>query len=63
MPARPHFVFDLDGTLSDRALGIGRSLDHALTAHGFAPVPPAMLSRFIGAAAADRLLESPAQLA
>lgn len=48
MSSCPLYVFDLDGTLSDPALGIGRSLDHALVAHGFAPVEPAALSRYIG---------------
>jgi phosphoglycolate phosphatase len=44
----PRLVFDLDGTPSDPSLGIGRSLDHALLAHGFPPVPNGALSRFIG---------------
>lgn len=48
MSFRPLYVFDLDGTLSDPALGIGRSLDHALVAHGFAPLEPGAVSHYIG---------------
>jgi phosphoglycolate phosphatase len=41
-------VFDLDGTLSDPIDGITRSLNHALTAHGYAARPEADLARHIG---------------
>ncbi|MCA0176478.1 MAG: hypothetical protein LCH73_09355 [Proteobacteria bacterium] len=34
MSAPPTLVFDLDGTLSDPADGIGRSINHALAAQG-----------------------------
>jgi phosphoglycolate phosphatase len=49
VPSTPSaLVFDLDGTLSDPAVGIGRSLNHALTASGFAPIPESQVSRYIG---------------
>jgi phosphoglycolate phosphatase len=41
-------LFDLDGTLSDPQLGIGRSINHALERHGFMPVAPGAVSRYIG---------------
>lgn len=46
----PHdlILFDLDGTLSDPALGIGRSIDYALERHGFAPLAEGEVSRYIG---------------
>ena len=43
-----HLIFDLDGTLSDPAVGIGRSFNYALTAFGHAPVPDGAISRLIG---------------
>ena len=42
------YVFDLDGTLSDPAEGIHRSLDYALRAFGHAPIRACDVSRFIG---------------
>lgn len=44
----PALVFDLDGTLSDPAVGIGRSLNHALQAIGFPPIAESQVSRYIG---------------
>jgi phosphoglycolate phosphatase len=46
----PHdfILFDLDGTLSDPALGIGRSINFALERFGFAPLPDDAVSRCIG---------------
>jgi phosphoglycolate phosphatase len=46
----PHdlILFDLDGTLSDPAVGIGRSINFALERHGFAPLAEGEVSRFIG---------------
>jgi phosphoglycolate phosphatase len=41
-------VFDLDGTISDPAAGIQRSLDYALLWFGHAPVRGCDVSRFIG---------------
>jgi phosphoglycolate phosphatase len=41
-------VFDLDGTLSDPAEGIGRCINHALAAHGFEPVAASAVSQYIG---------------
>jgi phosphoglycolate phosphatase len=41
-------VFDLDGTLSDPLLGIGRSINHALVHHGFPELAMAALSRYVG---------------
>jgi len=42
------YVFDLDGTISDPAEGIHRSLDYALRAFGHAPIRDCDVSRFIG---------------
>ena len=47
-PSPRTIVFDLDGTLSDPADGIGRSFDFALTAFGYPPLPAGALSRYIG---------------
>jgi phosphoglycolate phosphatase len=41
-------VFDLDGTLADPSLGIGRSLNYALEAFGYAPLVGDAVSQFIG---------------
>ena len=41
-------IFDLDGTLSDPAVGIRRSIDHALAAGGYAALDPREISRYIG---------------
>jgi phosphoglycolate phosphatase len=46
--AHDFILFDLDGTLSDPELGIGRSINHALERHGFAPLGPGAVSRYIG---------------
>lgn len=46
MPAP--LVFDLDGTISDPAVGIGRSINYALEHFGHAPVPPDRVSPLIG---------------
>ena len=42
------YVFDLDGTISDPAEGIHRSLNYALRAFGHAPIRDGDVSRFIG---------------
>ncbi len=44
----PVWVFDLDGTLSDPAEGIGKSFDFALLRHGHAPLRPDQRSFVIG---------------
>lgn len=44
----PVVVFDLDGTLSDPLEGIGRSINHALTRHGYAARPLETLASCIG---------------
>ena len=41
-------IFDLDGTLSDPSEGIFKSTNHALTTHGYAPLPAEGFDRFIG---------------
>jgi phosphoglycolate phosphatase len=41
-------VFDLDGTLSDPADGIGRSINYALMAFGLPPIPASSVSQHIG---------------
>ncbi len=46
--ARPFLVFDLDGTLSDPALGIGRCLNHALAAYGYRTIPEPEFGSCVG---------------
>lgn len=41
-------IFDLDGTLSDPAVGIGRSINFALEWFGYAPIADCEVSQFIG---------------
>lgn len=41
-------IFDLDGTISDPAVGIGRCFNHALQHHGHAPIADGDLSGLIG---------------
>jgi phosphoglycolate phosphatase len=41
-------IFDLDGTISDPSLGIGRCFNYALTAHGFGEVSKAQVAATIG---------------
>lgn len=41
-------IFDLDGTISDPSLGIGRCINYALEAHGFPEVTPEQVSAEIG---------------
>ena len=41
-------VFDLDGTLSDPAVGIGRCMNHALRHHGHPAIAEADVPRYIG---------------
>jgi phosphoglycolate phosphatase len=48
MTLPPALIFDLDGTLSDPAEGIGRSINHALAAFDLAPIPEAAVSQYIG---------------
>ena len=41
-------IFDLDGTISDPALGIGGSIDFALAHFGYPPIAQDQVSQFIG---------------
>ncbi|XVJ70442.1 MAG: HAD hydrolase-like protein [Rhizobacter sp.] len=41
-------IFDLDGTLSDPAVGIGRSINHALSAFGYPTIAAHEVVPFIG---------------
>ena len=41
-------IFDLDGTLSDPAVGIGRSLNYALDAFGYRSLSALEVSRYVG---------------
>jgi phosphoglycolate phosphatase len=41
-------IFDLDGTLSDPAVGIGRCINHALVRFGHAPIAADAVSQYIG---------------
>jgi phosphoglycolate phosphatase len=44
----PHLIFDLDGTISDPAVGIARSISYALSTFGYATLPEQGISRYIG---------------
>jgi phosphoglycolate phosphatase len=44
----PSLVFDLDGTLSDPSVGIGRSINYALAALGYTPISEKTVARYIG---------------
>ena len=46
--AEPFLIFDLDGTLSDPSVGIGRSLNHALEHYGHPPIPAKEVPQYIG---------------
>jgi phosphoglycolate phosphatase len=48
MSAHDLILFDLDGTLSDPLVGIGRSINYALEYFGFAPLDLARLAPYIG---------------
>jgi phosphoglycolate phosphatase len=41
-------VFDLDGTISDPVLGIGRSINHALESFGYPAIAEREVSKFVG---------------
>ncbi len=45
---RTHVLIDLDGTLSDSSVGIGRSLQHAFAACGFEPPTDDQVRAIIG---------------
>src|SRR3990167_4597312 len=47
---RPHdlVLFDLDGTLSDPLVGIGRSINYALSHYGYQPLALSQLAVHIG---------------
>jgi phosphoglycolate phosphatase len=42
------YIFDLDGTISDPVVGIGRSLNHALEYFGYASIAENEVSQFVG---------------
>ena len=48
MSAHDLILFDLDGTLSDPLVGIGRSINYALEHFGFAPLDLARLAQYVG---------------
>ncbi len=49
MAERPDFLlFDLDGTLSDPLVGIGQSINYALSHFGFAPLALTELATYVG---------------
>ena len=48
MPASSFRIFDLDGTISDPSVGIGRSINFALQHYGYPPIPETDVSKFIG---------------
>lgn len=41
-------VFDLDGTISDPVVGIGRSINHALESFGYPSIGEREVSKFVG---------------
>jgi phosphoglycolate phosphatase len=45
---QPVLIFDLDGTISDPTVGIGRSLNYALAAFGYPEIDEQDVSQYIG---------------
>jgi phosphoglycolate phosphatase len=43
-----HLIFDLDGTISDPAIGIARSINYALSSFGYPTLPEKSISQYIG---------------
>jgi phosphoglycolate phosphatase len=43
-----YIIFDLDGTLSDSAVGLVRSINHSLVYHGYAEQPFPDLLKYFG---------------
>jgi phosphoglycolate phosphatase len=43
-----YLIFDLDGTLSDSAIGIARSINHSLNYHGYAEQSASNLIKYFG---------------
>ncbi len=43
-----YIIFDLDGTLSDSAVGLVRSINHSLVSHGYGEQPFADLLKYFG---------------
>ena len=48
MNRRPLLIFDLDGTISDPSVGIGRSINYALAAFGYPEISEHEVARHIG---------------
>jgi phosphoglycolate phosphatase len=48
MGPAPFLIFDLDGTISDPAVGIGRSINHALAHFGYSTISEDAVSQYIG---------------
>src|SRR4051812_14708674 len=46
----PYLIFDLDGTISDPAVGISRSINYALSSFGYPKLPEESISKYIGPA-------------
>jgi phosphoglycolate phosphatase len=44
----PHLILDLDGTISDPAIGIARSINYALSSFGYPALPEKSVSHYIG---------------
>jgi phosphoglycolate phosphatase len=42
------YIFDLDGTISDPVVGIGRSLNHALEYFGYPHIKESEVSQYVG---------------
>ena len=50
-------IFDLDGTISDPVVGIGRSINYALESFGYPVIPESEMSRYVGPPLEDTFLE------
>ena len=48
MTTTAHLVFDLDGTISDPVVGIGRSINYALTHFGYPAIADDQVTGYIG---------------
>ena len=48
LSTQPLLVFDLDGTISDPSVGIGRSINYALATFGYPEIAEQEVSEYIG---------------
>jgi phosphoglycolate phosphatase len=57
-----HLIFDLDGTISDPAFGIARSINYALSSFGYPTLPEKSISQYIGPQIDETFAQSTASI-